>query len=343
VRDAEVGTGVGRKAKYWPVRSEGSPREASLKVLKRDLVAEVIGKPGKFGKAVEATRSYWRIDVPPIRRLPAPDEDVLLPPVLSGPSDLADLRAAWSHHPDLSAGPPEDVDWVVRQLEQQWQRDLNHALLLGGVPERYLEKPSPHVGYPPTSTRILSWLRFAAACVLCEVPPEQAEAFAEVGGVPSLIGDVDGESILGVIGPREQQERSIAAAVHEADDEFLQKKLWEHRSELPDDRGSVKREVRQRYGDELRKVDEQAREDEECWLELNPPRNYLIEFDPREDTLLDIGRTVGAVLAESGVNPSAHGDLSQGDLLYIMIARLLDEPGWTKDRVAAELGFSMRI
>jgi len=310
-------------------------------VLKRDLVAEVIGKPGGFGEAIREVRSHWGINAPSVQRLPAPDEDLLLPPVLSSPSDPSDLLAAWSHHPHLPAGPPEDVHSVVGNLGRKWRRDLSQATLLGGVSKRYLEEPSPHVGHPLTSTRILPWLRFAAACVLCDVPVLDVLQLAEVGDVPSLRRNLKGESVLGVISPREQRERDIPAAVHEAYDEFLQKKLWEHRSELPDDLGSAKREVRQRYGDELRKVGEQAREGEERWLELNPPRKYLIEFDPREDAPLDIDRTVGAVLAECGVNPAAHGDLAQGDLLKIMIARLLDEPGWTKDRVAAEFDLSV--
>jgi hypothetical protein len=162
---------------------------------------------------------------------------------------------------------------------------------------------------------MLPWLRFAAACVLCDVPPEQAVALAEVGGVPSLSGEVDGESILGVIDPLQQRERAIVAAERRASDEFVEKKLWEHRSDLPDDRDQAKREVGHRYWEELQREGDRVREREELYLRLNPLHKYLIEFDPREDTLLDIGRTVDAVFAESGVDPSAGGDFSQGDLL----------------------------
>jgi hypothetical protein len=133
-----------------------------------------------------------------------------------------------------------------------------------------LEGKPPYAGVPPTSTRLLPWLQFAAACVLCDVPPDQAEAFTEVGGVPSLRG-VAGGTIPGVIGPREQREREVAAAVKEAIDAKVMEKLWDGRAELADDLETAKGEVRRRFGEELRNAGDQARERAESWLDLNPP------------------------------------------------------------------------
>jgi hypothetical protein len=317
-------------------KEEGKKREARLELLKLGLVTQMLGLPGNFRETVKKVRSYWQIGDPPAERLPEPEE-VLLPPVLSNPSNLSDLHAAWSHHPDLPPGPFTDKDSVVSNLTRQWWNDLGFALRLGGVPERYLEQPSPHAGFPATSTRMLPWLRFAAACVLCDVPPGQAEAFAEVGGVPSLSGDVEGESILGVISLREQQERFIAAAEIDAYDEFLQKKLWEHRSELPDDPDSAEHEVRQRYGDELRMVGEQAREHEEEWLKENPPQMYLIEYDPEKDTEEDVKRITDAIAAECGPKDKK-GRHAEGNFRLVQFARLLKQ-GWSAERVAAEYGY----
>jgi hypothetical protein len=326
-------------AKSSPRKIKEKTREERLELLKLELVTQMLGKPGDFREAVKKVRSYWRIDDPPVERLPELEEENLVPPILKAPGDLSELRAAWSHHPDLPAGPPEDVHSVVRNLERQWQLDLSNALLLGGVPGRYLEKPSPHVGHPPTSTRMLPWLRFAAACVLCDVPPEQAEAFAEVGGVPSLSGDVEGESILGVIGPREQREHDIAAAVREAYDAKFIEKLWTLRSEVGDDLGNAMRKVPQRYGEELQKECEQAREHEEEWLEVNPPRKYLIEYDPKKDTEKDIKRITDAIDAELGLSPEGKkGRQAKGIFRRVQFARLLKR-GWTVARVAREYGF----
>jgi hypothetical protein len=200
---------------------------------------------------------------------------------------------------------------------------------------------SPHVGCPPTPTRLLPWLRFAAACVLCDVPVLEAPALAEVGGVPSLRGEIEGERLLGVVSPDQQRERAIAAAEREAYDSMVVKKLWElGKEQLGDDLGQAKLEVELRFAEELRAECERARVRAERLLELNPRRKYLIEFNPDEDRPADIEKTVDAVLAECGVAPKAHGTLPQGDLQYVMIARLLKDPEWSVDRVVATLGFS---
>jgi hypothetical protein len=247
----------------------GKKREGRLAQVKLELVTEMLAKSGRFHEAVTALRADWRIDEPPVERVP--ESERLLPPVLDPPSDQSDVRAAWSHHPHLGLGPaPDEHTVVVRNLERQWQNDLLHALLRGGVPGEYLEGKPPYAGVPPTSTRLLPWLQFAAACVLCDVPPDQAEAFTEVGGVPSLRG-VAGGTIPGVIGPREQREREVAAAVKEAIDAKVMEKLWDGRAELADDLETAKGEVRRRFGEELRNAGDQARERAESWLDLNPP------------------------------------------------------------------------
>lgn len=65
-----------------------------------------------------------------------------------------------------------------------WESDLC-ALLLRSVPERYLEaKSPPYTGSLFSRKRLSPWLRFAAACVLYDPPPEQAPAFADYGGLP---------------------------------------------------------------------------------------------------------------------------------------------------------------
>jgi hypothetical protein len=323
--------------KRSPRKGKGKKREGRLEHLKLGLVTQMLARSGRFQEAITAVRSYWRIDDPPVERLP--ELENLLPPILMAPGDLSEMHAAWSHHPHLPPGPPTHEHSVVRNLERQWQNDLRYALLRGGVPERYLEGPSPHVGNPPTSTRMLPWLRFAAACVLCDVPPQQAEAFAEVGGVPSLRGDVEGESILGVIGPPEQRERDIAAAVQEAYDAKFIEKLWRLRSEVGDDLGKAKREVMKRFGEELQKECEQAREHMERWLEWNPPRKYLIEYDPDEDTEEDVKRITEAIDAEHGLSPEGKkGRQAEGDFRRVQFARLLKK-GWTVERVATRYGY----
>jgi hypothetical protein len=70
------------------VSSEGKPREARIRLLKRDLVTQMLGKPGKFREAIKKVRSFWRIEVPPVH-LPPESED-LLPPVLMEPRDLSE-------------------------------------------------------------------------------------------------------------------------------------------------------------------------------------------------------------------------------------------------------------
>ena len=87
-RDAQVGKGTDRTSEYLHIKSEGSPREARLKLLKREFVAQLLGKPGGFGEAVKEARSFWRVVDPPIERLPDPEDDVLVPPALSPPRDL---------------------------------------------------------------------------------------------------------------------------------------------------------------------------------------------------------------------------------------------------------------
>ena len=321
------------------MKNGGSPREKRLRLLKRELVAQVLGKPGPFGEAIKKVRFSWWIVEQSIDRLPGAEDDLPVPPALSTPRYPSDMHTAWAHHPDLPPGPPSDAHTVARNLERQWQNDLLYALRRGGVPERHVAGRPPYAGSPPASARLLSWLRFAAACVLCKVPVSKAPALVEVGGVPSLRRGIEGECMLGVVGPDEQEARAVARAEREAYDKLVADKLWQlGREELGDDLAQAKLEVELRFAEELQTECDRARRRAERLLELNPRRTYLIEFDPKKDRPADVNMTVAAVMKERGVTPEEHGNLPQGDLEPVMMARLLEDPDWSIDRVATVFG-----
>ncbi len=166
----------------------------SIQKLKRNLVAEMRGAPGRFREAVEEVRAYWRIDDPPVR-LPPESEDILLPPELGKPGDLSALRVVWSNHPllhpvslgsrrrqgDVKTWPTSQRE-IYRNLKRRWELDLRNALRRGGVPEEYLEDRA-HI-----SEDELPLYRFAAACVLYEPPDTALIAFANYGGAPPIKG-----------------------------------------------------------------------------------------------------------------------------------------------------------
>ena len=355
---------------YWTIQSGDYPLKAQLAILKRNLVAQMLGAPGSFREAVHEVRNRWRIYDPPAR-LPPPSEEGQYP----GPTGLDEktvlheLYVMWSHHPHLppitwgTRSPsgeighvttwPTDRRTAYANLARRWELDLGHALFLGGAPEEHL-----YVNAPLRRVR-LPWLRFAAACVLYNPPVEEATVFADYGGLPALPGEEgEEEPLLGVLTARQRIEPEKYHQVHEAAEKFIQEKMWECRRELPDDYSKAHFEVLERHGAELMALQDQVLGRFEEEMELNPPSGpYHIEFSPEKDRDRDVLKRLRAIRSREGLAPRPpHGAASKqpgssrsgspaaarGDnLLPVMCALLLQRPGLTRDWLADKLGLGV--
>lgn len=201
--------------KYERVDFKTSSHEGRLKVLKRNLVAQMLGKPGIFREAVEKVRVQWQIEGPP-SRLPPKSEGILYPPSLAESNPYEELHALYLKAVGLT--PPQDPSTLYINLTGFWHNNVRDALL-GSVPGKYLEDSPPHalVDGSPVSKQALAWYRFAAACVLYDPPLEQAQAFADYGGLPPLPGEENsGEPISGVLTERQLREQEIGFAEQSA-------------------------------------------------------------------------------------------------------------------------------
>jgi hypothetical protein len=311
------------------------------------MVTQMLAKKGDFWDLVQQIRAQWRLDKAD-RRLPPNSEGILYPANLRY-VEFRDRPAEALTYPSCTEDPKlvcEGNCTPCRNRRRLWQSELEW-ILFGGKAGEYLEGWVPSVDepgdyfddYPPVPKHQIALLRFAAACLLYDVPPVEADEFIDVGGVRSLRGGAEGESWLGVAGPSQLRDQAISAAEREAYDKLLRDKVWALRSELGNDPEQAKLEVGRRFFEELEAEGDRARKAEELWLESNPPRKYLIEYDPEVDTEDDIKRITDAIDAEHGLSPEGKkGRRDQGAFRRVQFARLLEE-GWTTRRVATQFNY----
>ncbi len=330
---------------YEPVRHKDNPRKARLVVLKRNLVAQLLARGGAFWELIKNVRSRWQLDPVPTR-LPPDSEDILRPPHTPAQHPLRPLAFILPlNRPTAHVVIPGDQEQYTPWPYDRgsWESDLC-ALLLHSVPERYLQAKSPqYTGSLSSRKRLSPWLRFAAACVLYDPPPEQAPAFAAYGGLPLAPGEETGdEPIPGVLIEDDLREGEIDLRVQNAINIEISEKAWELHSKLGERhfKGAFST-VRSRYQCEL--------EARQGWLkgqwserevELDPPRYYLT-YDPEEDTRKDVDHAVKSINEKEGRTPKG-GRRADDDLLPVMCAVLLEKPGWSPELLADQLRMSAK-
>jgi hypothetical protein len=325
---------------YEPISHKENSRRARLVVMKRNLVAQLLVRRGDFWEAIRDVRSRWQLDPVPTQ-LPPDSEDVLYPrqtPTPRPPRSSTFILPL--NRPKAYVVSPGDHERYTPRLYQRgsWESELCD-LLLHSVPGRYLEaKPPPYTGRVAAWKPPSAWLRFAAACVLFDPPPEQAPAFADYGGLPLVPGEeAEDEPVPGVLIEHELREGEIGLRVQNAIDYEISEKAWELHSKLGERHfaGAIGT-VRRRYQREL-----EAEQDRLKWAwyepeaELDPPR-YYIPFDPNEDTRKDVGRAVNAINEKEGSARKA-GRKPQDDLPRAMCAVLMKKPGWSPELLADRL------
>jgi hypothetical protein len=327
---------------WEPVSHGKDSREGRQRVQKRNLVAQMLGVQGEFRERVEKVRRYWRIDDPPAQ-LPPESEDFLLPPsIAEGAEDLSSLLAAAANHPHVLLSRPDRLSSVRRSLIARWESDLRYVLHADEVPDVHLEEGrTPGFVHPlggsPIPEEQLPWYRFAAACVLYDVPLEEAPEFANYGGLPVRV--------LDFLSERQLWQREMRAAEKRMLDEMVWDKAWEMRSEFGElDRRRAEYEVLCRFGHEMRERLDEWRNARELEIKRdgvhNPPRRYHIVYDPYENTDKDVQRTLQVIRTEAGLGSKGRGNKDQGILLPVMIARLLEQPGWDAEALAKSLDLS---
>lgn len=162
-------------------------REGRLRVLKQDLVAQMLGAPGDLRGAVEEVRARWGVDNP-LEELPPESDDILYPPSIGEPGSSIEEYTAW-----LNA-------------RRRWLDDL-FWILLHCVPEEYLEAPlgdesTLQVGSPPVTAHRLPWLRFASTLVLYDAPPSAPSPSLTTVGLLSGLSEAE-EPTLDVLTERQ--------------------------------------------------------------------------------------------------------------------------------------------
>lgn len=318
--------------KYEHVKEE-NPLKRRLRILKRNLVAQMVARRGRYWEAISEVRNRWQLDPVPTR-LPPAVGDMLYPP--SVPSQRPPRPMEYILPPDIpnpSMEEPGDLkgyeSWL--SLRANWVDDLEDVLRRG-VPGRYLEEEIlPYMGWPSPQNRWVAWYRFAAACVLYNPPPERASAFADYGGLPLLPGTrPKDEPTPAVLTERELREGTIDLKVQNVINTMIFEKAWELRSELGDiDFRNVRREIRNRFQAELEAALKRlAQEWYQREIELDPPRNYYIEFDPLETKDKEVLNAIKAIRAKEGYT-SKGGREPNDELLPVMCCVLLEEPGRT--------------
>jgi hypothetical protein len=275
--------------------------------------------------------------------LPPESEDYLLPPsIVDAAEDLSSLLTVAANHPHASLPRPDRLSSVRRNLIARWESDLRYVLRADEVPEVHLEEGrAPGFIHPlggsPIPEEHLPWYRFAAACALYDVPLKEAPEFADYGGLPVRV--------LDFLSERQLWQREMKATEQRMLDEMVRDKAWEMRSEFGElDRRQAEYEVLNRFGHEMRERLDEWRKGRELEVEREEVpdslRRYYVAYDPDEDTDKDMLRTLQIIRAEAGLESKGGGNRDQGILLQVMIARLLEEPGWDAEALAKSLHLS---
>ncbi len=324
-----------------------NPEKKRLLALKREFVAQMLGKPGAFRERVEEIRGYWQIDDPPVQ-IPRKSEDILLlPPNIKESEDLSSLHAAAAHHPRLSPPGailprPDCLDSVRSNLILQWEVDLRSILLDGGVSEGYLTEcrgtPIEHpLGGRPIPQEHLPWYRFAAACVRYNVPLEEAPSFADYGGLPGQ----PSEPILRAWSGRELREREMESRIWDEQEKFIIRKIFEKHSL---DYYSEMRDVMNRFLVEIEEeIPKRIREEHELDMEYSPPRHYHIEYIPGKHTDKDLKNTRAEIEKQVGVDTSRGPKLeTPKDNLKSVWCAILAAQGWSIHSISGSLDRSIK-
>jgi hypothetical protein len=346
--DADFEASRRRLAKYPRLQHlRAGPQKKRLVALKRELVAQLLGKPGTFRERVGKVHEYWQIVESPAR-LPPESEDVLLPPNIEQAEDLAGLHAAAANHPLLSPPTamlpsPDDIDSVRSNLILRWQLDLRHILFAAEEFQKHLEEEpcGPFVSHPLGGTVIpqehLPWYRFVSACVRYDVPPEEAPAFADYGGLPGQ----SAEPTLMVRSDRELREREMERWIWEQQEKFILEKIFEKHSL---NYYSEMREVMNRFYAEIEEeIPKQIREEFELDMEHNPPRHYRIEFIPGKHTDTDLKNAREEIDERAGVETRRgnKAETPRDNLLPVWCAAL-QARGWSLYSICESVDRSMR-
>jgi hypothetical protein len=262
----------GLSGKYPRVKYQEAPIGARLLHWKRSWVAQMLDRRGRVWESIQKLRADWQIDVV-AARLPPEQADILLPG--GRPEDYLqpyELRSEDTHF----------VDWY--NLKRKWESDLHSLLLAGGLPEELLEKRPPYVGRPPIPKHCLPWYRFAAACMLYDVPrSEQAVKFADYGGLPAVqTGAAVEEPTLPVLSSEQLQEQRVDRRVADTQEAMISREMRELRSELGGlDYDAAKCEVVSRLWAALEETERTLRESHRLRAEHDPePPFYYIRFVP---------------------------------------------------------------
>ncbi len=329
---------------YEPVKDEKNPLRARLVLTKRNLVAQMLARRGGYWNAICDVRARWGLDPVPTR-LPPESGDILYPTTIPAqrpprPMELILPPDRPNEHQGEPGNPERYEAWLNER--SRWVSDLGDVLR-ACLPEKYLgEETPPYVDWPPAKERWLPWYRFAAACVLYHPPLEKAPVFADYGGLPlSERQEAENEPMPNVLTERTLRQGAIDERVQHKMDNWISEKAWELREELGGmDFREARREVVRRFPEDIEAEENRlTAELYEREIERDPPYRYYPEFDPAETTNKEMLNTLPAIRANEGLAQKP-GRKQQDDLLPVMCARLLAQPGWSPELLADQLGRS---
>jgi hypothetical protein len=202
------------------------------------------------------------------------------------------------------------------------------------------------LGGPPIPEKLLPWYRFAAVCVLYNVPTklEEAVKFADYGGLPTVPTTAEEEQpVLRMWSGRELEEQRMRGAVWIAQDEFVAEKAWELHSEFAGlNRRAAELAVWSRFHAQLEEIEKWVSREYKLTMEYDPPRQYQIEFIPEEHTDDDIKNTVRAIRHQAEAT-APQGRKPHDNLLRVLCEIELQN-GRPIEVLAAMIGItSMRV
>ncbi len=343
----------GFAGKYEYLRYKGNPHKARLMALKRRCVAQMLGKPGDFREAVEEVRARWRVDAP--AELPPDAEGILYPPGLRYVQFHAKDREIL--YPPCGEDPRAECEagcTACVNRRRLWQNDLMW-ILLHGVSDKHLKSWVPsvdasgdaHADYPPVPRQLIPWYKFAAACVLFDVPrTEEAARFADYGGLPTPTkSENEEEPTIRVLSPSEVRNRELVRLEQGALDEFVSRKMWELRSELGElDYDQARHEALRRYLSEAEGECDRTRWEYELRKEIDrDPASYYVEFVPGEHRDQDVLNALKTIRRKEGVEGDAGPKPGEprDDLLPVLCAVLLEQ-GYRSELLGDWLQRSMK-